>query len=137
MNEASHKQREVSQEEQPANQRHPRRPSFSKGRRQEGISEGIEAIPNGEQPDSRHTTHPPVACLGRSFLITNLSKESSRVDAVLTAPPGGRFWHGFAVRRPPVGRGGRGMSFGRVSTEGRAAEIDPMQTPLATDIEGL
>lgn len=29
------------------------------------------------------------------------------------------------------------MSIGRISTEGRAAEIDPMQRPLATDIEGM
>ena len=29
------------------------------------------------------------------------------------------------------------MSFGRISAEGRGVEIDPMQTPLATDIEGM
>lgn len=29
------------------------------------------------------------------------------------------------------------MSFGRISAEGRAAETDPMQMPLATDIEGM
>jgi excisionase family DNA binding protein len=91
----------------------------------------------GTHPDSRHTTNPPDSCLGRSFLITNLSKGPREADAVLAAPPGGRFWHGFAVRRPPVGRGGRAMSFGRTSAEGRAAKSHPMQTPLNSDIEGM
>lgn len=50
-----------------------------------------------------------------------------------TAPPGGRFWHGFAVRRPPVRRGGRGLTFGLFA----APEQRPMQTPLCLDIGGM
>jgi hypothetical protein len=77
-----------------------------------------------------------VACLGRSFLITNVSKGPTGADQVHAASPGGRFWHGFAVRRSPVGRGGRAMSFGRISAIGRAAKSHPMQTSLNSDIEG-
>ncbi len=70
------------------------------------------------QPDPRHTTNPPDSCLSRSFP---------------TAPPGGRLWHGFAVRRPPVGRGGRGLTFGLAS----GLRLAPMQTVAGLDIGGM
>jgi hypothetical protein len=35
-------------------------------------------------------------------------------EGALAALPGGRLWHGFAVRRPPVGRGGRELTFGLI-----------------------
>lgn len=41
-------------------------------------------------------------------------------------------WHGFAVRRPPVGRGGRGLTFGLPG-----AQLQPMQTPLGLDRGGM
>jgi excisionase family DNA binding protein len=50
-----------------------------------------------------------------------------------TAPPGGPFWRGFAARRPPVGRGGRGLT---IVLRG-VLEIDPMQLALLRDIEGV
>lgn len=49
------------------------------------------------------------------------------------APPGGRFWHGFAVRRPPLRRAGRGLTFGRLEGLG----MKPMQSPLALDMGGM
>jgi len=84
---------------------------------------------------TRHTTNPPDSCLGRSFLIGNVSKGRGRPAVASTAPPGGRFWHGFAVRRPPVGRGGRGLTFGLPL----AKEIGryPAQSLLAFDNRGM
>lgn len=50
-------------------------------------------------PTARHSTHPPVPCLGRTFLIQNVSKAlTPPIHGAPAAPPGGRFWHGFAVR---------------------------------------
>src|ERR1700712_4951267 len=60
----------------------------------------------------RHTTNPPDSCLSRSFMIGAVSEGRSGAKGALAAPPGDRLWHGFAVRRPPVGRGGRGLTFG-------------------------
>jgi len=54
-------------------------------------------------------------------------------QAAPPAPPGGRFWHGFAVRRPPVGRGGRGLTFGLPG----ALKPQPMQAAFALDIGGM
>jgi len=73
--------------------------------------------------------------LDRSFLIRNVSKSRRRVDLDSFAPPGGRFWHGFAVRRQPVGRAGRGLTFGLPLVE----EIGrhPEQSPLAFDNKGM
>jgi excisionase family DNA binding protein len=48
-------------------------------------------------------------------------------------PPGGRFWHGFAVLRLPLRRAGRGLTFGRLDGIG----MKPMQPPLALDIGGM
>jgi excisionase family DNA binding protein len=67
-----------------------------------------------DSPAARHTMHPPVSCLGRPS----------------PAPPGGRFWHGFAVRRPPVGGGGWGLTFSRVAGH-------PMQATAGPHIEGM
>jgi excisionase family DNA binding protein len=85
--------------------------------------------PRTSNPDPRHTTNPPDSCLSRP--LSSLSRKLR--DGHPTAPPGGRFWHGFAVRRPPVGRGGRGPTFGLL----KAPEAQPMQTALALDIGGM
>jgi len=77
--------------------------------------------------DPRHTTNPPDSCLSRPFSIG--PPKSSGVDS--TAPPGDRFWHGFAVRRPPVGRGGRDLTF--VLPGG----FRPMHRVAALDIGGM
>jgi hypothetical protein len=61
---------------------------------------------------SRHTTNPPVPCLGRSFLADKVRKGRRVGPAPATAPSGGRFWHGSAVRRPLLGGGGRALTFG-------------------------
>jgi excisionase family DNA binding protein len=47
---------------------------------------------------SRHTTNPPVPCLGRNFLADKVRKGRRVARAPATAPSGGRFWHGSAVR---------------------------------------
>lgn len=58
--------------------------------------------------DPRHTTNPPDSCLSRPF-----SRGVHKLrGGQPTAPPGGRLWHGIAVRRPPVRGGGRGLTFG-------------------------
>jgi excisionase family DNA binding protein len=69
------------------------------------------------------------------LLTRNVGKGLKLVDLAPTAPPGGRLWHGFAVRRPPVGRGGRGLTFGLPQRDefGRY----PVQTPLAFDNRGM
>jgi excisionase family DNA binding protein len=41
-------------------------------------------------------------------------------------------WHGFAVRRPPLRRAGRGLTCGRLD-----GQTKPMQSPLALDIGGM
>lgn len=76
--------------------------------------------------------HPPVACLGRSLLIQNVGKGWRQFRKCPTAPPGGRLWHGFAVRRPQVGGGGRGLTFGRVASEGH-----PMHAASDSHIWGV
>lgn len=79
--------------------------------------------------DPRHTTNPPDSCLSRPF-----PRRRQKLRCELpTAPPGGRFWHGFAVRRPPVRRGGRGLTFGRLE----APEVRPMQIAPVLDIGGM
>lgn len=55
----------------------------------------------------------------------------------LAAPPGGRLWHGFAMRRPPVGRGSRGLTFGLIGGSGSAWPRQPMQMPTPLDISGM
>lgn len=85
--------------------------------------------PGTSNLDPRHTTNPPDSCLGRS-----ISGRRQKLDCEPpTAPPGGQFWHGFAVRRPPVGRGGRGLTFGLLE----ASEPRPMQMAFALDIGGM
>src|SRR4051812_10526963 len=66
----------------------------------------------------RHTTNPPDSCLSRSFMIGAVSAGRGGAKRALAAPPGGRLWHGSAVRRPPVGRGGRGLTFGLIGGGG-------------------
>jgi excisionase family DNA binding protein len=86
-------------------------------RRHETSEAGARSRLRDTTPTTRHTMHPPGAGSGR----------------VSPAPPGGRFWHGFAVRRPPLRRAGRGLSLGRFD----ALEIDPMQSPLSLDKGGM
>ena len=83
----------------------------------------------GTNLNPRHTTNPPDSCLSRPFS----GGGQKRCGEQPTAPPGGRFWHGFAVRRPPVGRGGRGLTFGLFE----ASELLPMQTSPALDRGGM
>jgi hypothetical protein len=85
----------------------------------------------------RHTTNPPDSCLSRGFMIGDLSEGRGRAKEALAAPPGGRLWHGFAVRRPPVGRGGRGLTFGLIGGGGFAPVGHPMQMPTPLDIGGM
>jgi excisionase family DNA binding protein len=85
----------------------------------------------------RHTTNPPDSCLSRSFMIGAVSKGRSGAKESLAAPPGGRLWHGFAVRRPPVGRGSRGLTFGLIGGSEFARIGHPMQTSMPLDIGGM
>src|SRR5581483_8643164 len=89
----------------------------SKGKRgREGVKVRARGprrrAPRRRNLDPRHTTHPPVACLSRPLSIWKVGNRRELDSVASTAPPGSRFWHGFAVRRPPVGRGGRGLTFG-------------------------
>lgn len=85
----------------------------------------------------RHTTNPPDSCLSRSFVIGDFSEGRGGAKEALAAPPGGRLWHGFAVRWPPVGRGGRGLTFGLIGGGGFARVGHPMQMPPSLDIGGM
>lgn len=85
----------------------------------------------------RHTTNPPDSCLSRSFLIGAGSRGRGGAKGALAAPPGGRLWHGFAVRRPPVRRGGRGLTFGLIGGSGFARVGHPMQMLPSLDIGGM
>src|SRR5215207_3977011 len=77
-------------------------------RGQRGSGQRVRSPLQGTNLNPRHTTNPPDSCLSRPFSRGG----QKRLREQPTAPPGGRFWHGFAVRRPPVGRGGRGLTFG-------------------------
>lgn len=88
-------------------------------------------------PNPRHTTNPPDSCLSRGFMIGAVSEGRSGAKGALAAPPGGRLWHGFAVRRPPVGRAGRGLTFGLIGGGGFARAGHPMQMPPSLDIGGM
>lgn len=83
--------------------------------------QSFEGLPSANLAP-RHTTNPPVPCLSRS----------SR-----TAPPGGRLWHGFAVRRPRVGRGGLGLTCGRTRVERVLATDRPKQGLPLMDRKGM
>lgn len=85
----------------------------------------------------RHTTNPPDSCLSRSFMIGVGSRGRGGAKEALAAPPGGRLWHGFAVRRPPVGRADRGMTFGLIGGGESARVGHPMQMPSSLDIGGM
>jgi excisionase family DNA binding protein len=50
-----------------------------------------------------------------------------------TAPSGGRFWHGFAVRRPLLGGGGGALTVGLFEAASKDLGTDPIQTPLSLD----
>lgn len=85
----------------------------------------------------RHTTNPPDSCLSCSFMIGAVSEGRGGAKESLAAPPGDRLWHGFAVRRPPVGRGGGGLTFGLIGGGGFARAGHPMQMPPSLDIGGM
>jgi excisionase family DNA binding protein len=98
-------------------------------RGQASRSQRVRSPLQGTNLNPRHTTNPPDSCLSCPF-----SSGGQKLRCELpTAPPGGRFWHGFAVRRPPVGRGGRGLTFGLFG----AAELLPMQTAPTLDRGGM
>jgi len=96
---------------------------------QSAPSAGLQAHAPGPTSAPRHITNPPDSCLSR--LISSSGPETC--CELPTAPTGGRFWHGFAVRRPPVGRGGRGLTFGPPE----ASELHPMQRPFRLDRGGM
>jgi excisionase family DNA binding protein len=89
----------------------------------------VQDLPILSNLDPRHTTNPPDSCLSRQIQ----RGEGIGCGEGSTAPPGDRFWHGFAVRRPPVGRGGRGLTFGLLE----ASELRPMQSPPPLDKGGM
>jgi excisionase family DNA binding protein len=70
-------------------------------------------------------------------MIGAVSEGRGGAKDALAAPPGGRLWHGFAVRRPPVGRGGRGLTFGLIGGGESARVGHPMQMPPSLDIGGM
>jgi excisionase family DNA binding protein len=70
-------------------------------------------------------------------MIGDLSEGRGRAKEALAAPPGGRLWHGFAVRRPPVGRAGRGLTFVLIGGGESARAGHPMQMPPSLDIGGM
>lgn len=84
--------------------------------------------------DPRHTTNPPVPCLSRPLA---LRKVGNVHGVARTAPPGGRLWHGFAVRRPPVRRGGRGLTFGLSRPNFGRSQIDPVHFGVPLDKRGM
>lgn len=102
---------------------------------------GLQAATQSPYPrpnlNPRHTTNPPDSCLSRSFMIGAVSERRDGAKESLAAPPGGRLWHGFAVRRPPVGRAGRGLTFGLIGGGGVARIGHPMQMPLSLDMGGM
>jgi excisionase family DNA binding protein len=55
----------------------------------------------------------------------------------LTAPSGGRLWHGFAVRRPLLGGGGGALTFGLAGNYRELLDAHPMHWALPLDIEGV
>jgi excisionase family DNA binding protein len=70
-------------------------------------------------------------------MIGAVSEGWGGAKGALAAPPGARFWHGFAVRRPPVGRAGRGLTFGLIGGDGSAWPSQPVQMPTRLDIGGM
>jgi excisionase family DNA binding protein len=86
---------------------------------------------------SRHTTNPPVRCLGRSSDAGRFAGGSSRPGRPPTAPSGGRLWHGSAVRRPLLGGGGEAPTFGLVLTYRKHLGAHPIHSALPLDIRGM
>lgn len=103
--------------------------------REQDPSRTITREPQSTSSDSRHTTNPPVRRLGRSFLADNICKEPRVRGAPATAPSSGRFWHGFAVRRPLLGGGGGASTFGLHVVRRKDLESDPVQKAPAPDEE--
>lgn len=98
-------------------------------REKRGSGQRVRSPVQDTNLNPRHTTNPPDSCLSRPF---SSSGQETRCE-LPTAPPGGRLWHGFAVRRPPVRRGGRGLTFGLFGT----TELQPMQTVATLDRGGM
>lgn len=71
-----------------------------------------QAFPPTSTPTARHTTNPSVPCLGRGLVIPNVRKARAGGGGDSGRASGGRLWHGSAVRRPPVWRPGRPLTFG-------------------------
>jgi len=70
---------------------------------------------------ARHTTNPPDSCLSRPLWTHIRCGQQRCLRSRPTAPPGGRLWHGFAVRRPRVGGAGRGLTYVLIPAQSRAA----------------
>lgn len=75
-----------------------------------------------------------MACLGRRFLSHKVCKGRRVRRAPATAPSGGRSWNGCAVRRPPLGGGGRSLD---LRSPGEDLGSHPVQSALPPDIGGV
>lgn len=89
-----------------------------------------------ENPDdgSRHTTNPPVPCLGRTFSPDKIRKGRWLDWRPPTAPSGGRLWHGCAVRTAASRRGREGSDR---RPPGKDLESHRIQSRLSNDKRGV
>src|ERR1700761_9294728 len=83
---------------------------------------------------SRHTTNPPVPCLGRIFSPDKVREGQRVIPSSVTAPSGGRLWHGCAVRTAASRRGREGSD---LRSSGQDLGSDPIQRRLSNDKEGV
>jgi excisionase family DNA binding protein len=83
---------------------------------------------------SRHTTNPPIRCLGRTFSPEKVRKGRRLISAPATAPSGGRLWHGFAVRTAASRRGRQGSD---LRSPGQHLGSHPIQKRLSHDKKGV
>lgn len=134
--------REVTQPRQRNRRRHPdeaepeierKRPARRKARTEEPLTH-YHHVSERRSEGSRHTTNPSVPCLGRSFLADKV-RTGRRVGPLpATAPSGGRFWHGSAVRTAASRRGRKGLD---LRPPVRALGSHPIQKRLSHDKGGV
>lgn len=92
-----------------------------------------KATPKSNQPTS--TTHyAPSGAVPEPHLVDPQGRQAADPPA---APPGGRFWHGFAVRLPPVWRAGGTVTFGHLDAAARISVRPPMQILPSLDNRGM
>lgn len=83
---------------------------------------------------SRHTTNPPVPCLGRTFSFDKVHKRRRLAALPSTAPSGGRLWHGCAVRTAASRRGREGSD---LRIPGKDLGSHPIHKCLSHDKGGV